>query len=230
MSWAIPRIWEGGDVWIIGGGPSITTQFNIPVNVVQDVMKGSIPISTYSPYMEAIHNKHIIGINVAYLLGNWVDIVFFGDNGFLKRHVEKLAHFPGLKISCSDEVDGYDWIKYIQKDKKHSHGISSNVQMVSWNRNSGSAAISVAVHAGAKRIVLLGFDMRIDRDRKQHWHNMYGKGKIPPEKFKNLPFHIHLRYFDSIAADAARMKVEIINASPDSAITQFRKVSVKDLL
>jgi hypothetical protein len=231
MNWIVPKIWQGGDVWIIGGGPSVIKQFNIPDKIAQDVVKGISQPSVYSPYMEAIHNKHVIGINVAYLIGTWVDMVFFGDDGFFKKHLVNLSKFPGLKVSCSPEVEGFDWVKYVQKDKKHSRGISSDMRMVSWNRNSGAAAISVAAHTGAKRIILLGFDMKLDETSKQHWHNLYGKGEIKDaRKIKNLPFAIHLRSFPAIVQDAKRMGIEIINASPTSAIKEFRKVAVKDLL
>jgi len=91
MKWSVPRMWEGGEVWILGGGPSLTKQFDIPDNVVQDVMKGISPPSVYSPYMEAIHNKHVIGINVAYLIGEWIDMCFFGDNKFFMPHQHRLA-------------------------------------------------------------------------------------------------------------------------------------------
>ena len=82
MNWQVPRMWEGGDVWIIGGGPSITKEFGIPDNIVQGVFKKELPLSAYSPYMSFLHDKHVIGVNVAYLLGDWVDMVFFGDKGF----------------------------------------------------------------------------------------------------------------------------------------------------
>jgi hypothetical protein len=72
MIWQVPRIWEGGDVWIIGGGPSITKEFNIPDEVVQSVLKKQSPLSVYSPYMSFLHDKHVIGINVAYMLGDWI--------------------------------------------------------------------------------------------------------------------------------------------------------------
>ena len=94
MTWRVPRIWEGGDVWILGGGPSVTKQFDIPEQVVQSVMDGTSPPSVYSPYMKALHDKHVIGINVAYLIGDWIDMVFFGDNKFLLKHLERLSEWP----------------------------------------------------------------------------------------------------------------------------------------
>lgn len=232
MVWQVPRMWEGGDVWIIGGGPSISKQFGIPDEVVNSVLKGTSPANVYSPYMNFLHDKHVIGINVAYLLGDWIDLVFFGDIGFFLKHQQGLAKFPGLRVSCHPQMDRYDWIKYTPRDTGHPRGISDNPKLASWNNNSGAAAISIAANAGAKRIILLGFDMKLDVDKKQHWHDLYGKGSVKrdPKKPTHFPFERHLRGFAEIAKDANRRKIEIINANPDSAIKEFRKFTIKELL
>lgn len=231
MMWEVPKMWEGGDVWILGGGPSVPKQFNIPNDVIQKVMSGILSPNVYSSYMESLHNKHVIGINVSYLIGNWIDMIFFGDNNFFLQHQKGLAEFPGLKVSCSPIVTKYNWVKYLERDAKVPRGITTNPQMISWNGNSGAAAISIAAHAGAKRIILLGFDMKLGPDQRQHWHDIYHRGQInTSEKTKKLPFDKHRRGFQFIAKDAKRLGIEIINASPDSAITEFPKVSVKDLL
>ena len=234
MIWQVPPIWEGGDVWIIGGGPSIPKQFGVPDEVIKSAIEGTSPASVYSPYMSYLHDKHVIGINVAYLLGDWLDMVFFGDIGFFLKHQSGLASFAGLKVSCHHSVEKYGWVKYTPRDTKHPRGISDNPKMVSWNSNSGSAAISIAANAGAKRIILLGFDMKLDGEKKQHWHDAYGRianrDKRDPRKPIHLPFDRHLRGFVEIAKDAQRRGIEIINANPDSAITQFRKFTIKELL
>jgi hypothetical protein len=223
-------MWEDGDVWIIGGGPSMTKQFGIPDKVVRSVLSGTSPASVYSPYMEGIHNKHVIGINVAYLIGNWIDMLFFGDNGFFARNMKQIALFPGMKVSCCSDVQHYDWVKYLAIDAI-GRGISENPKMVCWNNNSGAAAISVAANAGAKRIVLIGFDMKLDEKNFQHWHNYYGVGDDSSvRRMQRLPFGRHLRGFGPIAVDAKKRGIEILNASPDSVITEFKKCTVKELL
>jgi hypothetical protein len=232
MLWQVPKIWDGGEVWILGGGPSVTKEFNIPEKVVKDVGKGILPVSVYSPYLSSIHNKHIIGINVAFLIGDWIDIVFFGDTSFLLPNKEKLAMFPGLKVSCTPHAEKYSWVKYVARDPDHPHGLSPNPKMVGWNANSGAAAISLAIHLGAKRIILLGFDMNLDEKNHMHWHNLYGKNEVLENGVnrRKLPFVRHLTGFPVIARDAKRIGVTIINASPTSAINDFPKVSVKDLI
>lgn len=232
MIWQVPRMWEEADVWIIGGGPSVPKQFGIPEKVVKNVIEGSSPPSVYSSYMSFLHDKHVIGINVAYMLGEWIDLVFFGDSSFFEKHMQALAKFPGLKASCHPIVEKYPWVKFLPRNTKHPLGISSNPNCVSWNHNSGSAAISIAANSGAKRIFLLGFDMTLSTTARQHWHDVYKRGVINTEKSRKSvagSFSRHLHGFPQMAIDAKKLGIEIINVCPESTITQFKKVSLKDL-
>jgi len=226
--WQVPRIWEGEDVWIFGGGPSVPRQFDIPEKVINSVIKGANP-NIYSPYFEKLHTKHIIGINVAYLLGNWIDMIYFGDTHFFLTHKTGLSQHPAIKVSSYSGVQKFEWVKFVPFDRNHPRGISPNQNMVSWNKNSGSAAISLAAHTGAKRIILLGFDMKLS-GIDQHWHDVYHVKTNDPNRMRKLPFYRHMLGFPEIAKDARRMGIEILNASPDSAIVDFKKVSVKDIL
>lgn len=226
-NWTIPKMWQNRTVWILGGGPSVTRQFGVPEDIISQIEKGELPVSVISPYMADIHEEPVIGINMAFLIGDWIDMVFFGDPGFYRKPkvAERLSLFPGIKLACHQ---WYNDGKMRSKDiyaiarTKNKYGISDTPEKVAWNNNSGAAAISVAVHAGAKRIVLLGFDMH-SVETHSHWHNEYGKPKKPPYK-------THLAGFKEIAKDAEKMGVEIINANPDSAITFFPKMNVKDII
>jgi len=231
MSWVVPKMWEGEDVWIIGGGSSIIKQFDIPDKVFQSVWGGTSPPSAYSPYMEFLHDKHVIGTNCAFMLGDWIDMVLYGDKNFYARYCETLAQFPRLKITCFPHHIKQDWLKYIPMDKDHPRGITTNPVKISWNKNIGAAAINLAYHTGATRVFLLGFDMNLGNSSRQHWHNVYNRGPIvEPKRIKKLPFRRHLRYFPNIAYDAKELGLEIINVNPDSAIKQFPKCSLKQLI
>ena len=234
MSWKIPRIWEGGECWIIGGGQSMCKQFGIPHKIVQSVMKGESKPDVYSPYLSAIHKEHVIGINMSFQIGNWIDIMFFGDGSYFLNNKNQLAEFPGLKVCCDPKVKKYDWIKMVDRDLNKPRGLSSILGKVSWNGNSGAAAINFAVHLGCKKIMLLGFDMKLTEKNQQHWHNLYGRQSRlddpKDKKIRNLPFDKHLRGFPFILEDAKKLGVEIINVNPDSAIECFRKVNLSDVL
>lgn len=206
-------------------------QFGVPEETVQAVMTGRKMPSAYSPYLSPIHQKHVIGVNNAYRIGVWIDVVFFGDHGWYLVHRKLLAKFPGLKVSCHPRFHkrkDTEGIKYLAKDSEWKYGITKDPTKVSWNSNSGAAAISVAAHFGVKKIILLGFDMSLDSGDVSHWHGSHraggGKKQKPP------PFPRHLRGFEMIAKNAEERGIEIINASPNSAIVELPKVSVADLL
>ena len=223
--WKIPKIWQDEDVWILGGGPSVTKQFNIPEAVVGAVMNKELPLSVYSQYLHPIHNKHVIGVNIAYMIGTWMDMIFFGDKAFFLFHQHGLSAYPGIKVSSHPKTQGLEWVNYVPRERYHLTGLSPNPRTICWNANSGAAAIDVAVHAGAKRVLLLGMDMQVDEVGRQHWHDEYHTPKM-----KKQPFDTHLRAFPDIAKDAQAKGVEIINVSPDSAIHSFPKVTLKEVL
>lgn len=228
--WKVPKIWEEGDVWILGGGPSLPIQFGVPEKIINKVISGALPPNAYSPYMEAIHKKHVIGVNMSYKIGDWIDMVIFGDSGFFLKERVPLSQFPGLKVSCHSGYKNEPWIKYVGRDPRVK-GISANPGMVCWNGNTGAAAISIAANAGAKRIILVGFDMSIDGNRMQHWHNLYLKGPVNNDRRRRkLPFPRHLAGFPVIEEDAKARGIEIINASPVSTISCFPKKTVKEIL
>lgn len=228
--WEIPKIWDGGDVWILGGGPSVFKQFDIPEEVVKSVMDKTSTPDILSSYMKVIHTKHIIGINVAYLLGNWIDIIFFGDKKFILMHIDGVSKHKGIKVSSSEYCKRYKGIRYVAVDTKHRAGISVERGKVSWNQNSGAASISLAVQAGAKRIFLLGFDMKLNGDNRSHWHNVYPKIERKSKNIAGNPYPKHLKGFPAIKIDADRLGVKIYNVNPDSAITEFEKITLKDAL
>jgi hypothetical protein len=228
MNWSVPRIWEGGDVWILGGGPSLPKQFEIPQEVIDGVISKALPLSAYSTYMESIHKKHIIGINMAYKIGNWIDMMFFGDTNYFIKNKDDIFLFPGLKVSCTPSTIRYEWVKTLNREMPKPYGISTKPNSVSWNTNSGAASISVAVNAGAKRIFLLGFDMKLDGNI-QHWHSLYNEKALPKNKVR-LPFDRHLKSFPTIANDAKNLGIQIYNICPNSAINNFPKITLQEAL
>jgi hypothetical protein len=109
-------------------------------------------------------------------------------------------------------------------------GITNRKDRVSWNKNSGASAINLAYHMGVKRIFLLGFDMKRAPDNiAEHWHSVYREQK-ESRKVPHLPYKKHLPSFGPISNDAQRLGLEIINVGKDSAITQFKKVTLEEAL
>jgi len=229
----IPNMWEGGECWIIGGGPSMPRQFGVPEDIINTVQNGESSLEAYSPYLSAIHGRHVIAVNMAFRLGRWVDIMLYGDGKFYWDNWQDLLHFPNQKYTCNPNTapgkPGVYNVKYVARDGGHPMGITKKKDMVSWNKHTGGAAINVAYHLGVKRILLLGFDMKLAENGKQHWHGLYASAKNP-RPTRALPFSRHLPSFKYISQDAKRLGLEILNVSPDSAILELKKVELKDVL
>ena len=225
MPWAAPRMWDGGRCLIIGGGPSMPGQFGVPDDVVARVRSGELGPEAYSPFMAPIHGEHVIGVNNAYEIGTWIDVCLFGDCAWYLAHRERLARWPNLKVGCCFGCPDYldpDGIKYLPRDRVKKIGIGTNPSKLSWGYNSGTAAINLASHFGVKQIILLGFDMSHQDLQATHWHKGHGH---PRKSYKRF-----LRGFPAIAADAATLGIEILNTSPESPISQFRKVHLREVL
>ena len=90
-------------------------------------------------------------------------------------------------------------------------------------RNSGFQALQMAVWMGASRILLLGFDMKI-KDGRAHWH------KEHPLPTPGNVFGSMIAAFNGIAPELKRRGVEVINCTPDSALTVFPYKSVDEAL
>lgn len=237
MAWKAPTMWQGAECVIIGGGSSMPYQFGIPEEIVRAVIDKKEAPSAYTPYMEKVlQGKFVIAVNNAFLLGRFIDVLLFGDNAWFLSWKKEVLGWYGLVVTCANDFAGVmedeaPGIKYLPRDTHKPQGISDNPSALSWNGNSGAAAINLAVHFGVRKIVLLGFDMSLDENGKSHWHNAHHPMEMPVTKIKKPPpFHRHLRGFPKIAEDAKHRGVEIINCSPNSMLDVFPKRSLKEAL
>lgn len=100
-------------------------------------------------------------------------------------------------------------------------GISKHPNTIREGGNSGYQACGLALLFGVSRIVLLGFDMQFTRGRR-HWH---------PDHERNNPvaksFHSWRKNFQELAGVS---RVPIVNATRETAMTCFRRVTLEDAL
>ncbi len=194
----IPRIWEDEDVFIIGGGPSLA-EMNL----------------------DPIHDRCVIGVNQAFELGSWIDILFFVDQRFLDWNREAIREFPNMKLAALGSKRSDSGVKLIERSRKQT-GISEKADSICYNSNGGAAAINLAVHLGAKRIFLLGFDMKTTSGK----HNWHDKHQVKPKD--DIYSTRFLVAFTDIRKDAEKLGIEIINLTPGSALDDFPKGSLED--
>jgi hypothetical protein len=236
MIWKVPKMWDGGKCWIIGGGLSMPYQFKVPPEIIHDVCLGKLTLASYSPFMEPIHGAHVIGVNNAYQIGEWIDILFFGDGSWYLAHRRKLAGWPGIRVTCTPRFgnrpkEAMEGVKYVRKNRGKTKGLTFDMSKISWNGNSGASAINLAVLLGAKTICLLGFDMNTYYGERlktkipfTHHHGNHGKAVRKP------PYKRQLMGFPIISKDAEKMGVAIYNVNHKSAIQDFPKISLAEAL
>ena len=95
---------------------------------------------------------------------------------------------------------------------------------VGWGGNSGFHALNLAVQLGAAKIILVGYDMRLDHG--VHWHG--------PHKGLNNPHPTNVerwrRVVDAAAEVIAALGIKAINASPISALENYPKMTLEAAL
>lgn len=103
-------------------------------------------------------------------------------------------------------------------------GISTRPGTIRQGGNSGFQAVSLALHFGAARVILLGFDMQFTGG-KTHWHGDHRSSRLGNPVQKRLVFW--LQRFEEMAKQAT---VPIVNATRQSALTCFPRVDLTEAL
>jgi hypothetical protein len=198
------KIFTGETVFIYGGGPSLP-----------NIVKGR-------------NIKHpVIGINHAILLGVRIDICFFGDSRFYWAMKDEFIKHNIIKISCdrrsskiSDTAIPDSDTSIIKIPYSNGHGVHIQKDKINFNSSSGGATTDLAIHLGASRIVLVGFDM--------HWVD--GKSNWHPHVLQktNKPYTNFIKPFEALARDAKYHNVEILNATPNSLLPYFKFTNFED--
>jgi hypothetical protein len=223
-------MWEGGEAWIIGGGASMPRIFGVPGNIISDVQEGRVPYKVYADYLKPLYDKNVIATNTAFKLGSWISVLYYCDKQFWLANRDSLAEFHNLKVTDVGNMpprfeEEHHNIKKMKRD--NAAGICEDPGMIKWNRNAGGGAINLAYHFGVRRILLLGYDMKADRNGKTHWHTGEPNYKHPTPDRTFVRF---LKMYPFIKRDADRLGLEILNVTDNSALDVFPKVKLKDIL
>lgn len=206
---ALMKKLKGKTVFIIGGGPSAN---NVDFNLLQ--------------------SETVVCVNDAYrdfpdaAMIYWLDSVWAAEN-----HDTLMLHDCKLKFTAkrhsrvrpNKEDPTSDGGYCLQQTGDFGYDPDVNCLM---GNNSGVHALNIVVNMKPKRVVLIGYDMR-RVDRVSHYHKQrrpYVGDDIYSTKF--VP---------SMEALAKGMKehqckVEIINATPDSAVRCFKFGDYTDFL
>lgn len=202
-------MWDGETVAILASGPSMN----------RDVPR-MLPACVRT-----------IAINRTIELAPDADMFFAADWTVWKGSAElpalkaTLARFKGMKVAVFAGGNKARASQMPPDDVfmlKHTgtSGFDDDPSCIRTGENSGYMAMHIAAHAGARRLLLFGFDMR-----PGHWHGRYPKG------FYNTAAEQYGRWiklFATLAPELAKRGVEVFNCTPGSALEVFPFLALDD--
>lgn len=168
---------------------------------------------------------HTIAVNNTCGRAWWADCAYFGDYLALREYVPKLrppaGSFEG-EWWTQDKAGAERWsLQLVASGNRPGLG----TERVHLNGNSGAQAVNLATLFGARRVLLLGFDMKAGPGGQKHWF-----GSHPVPLVQDLLFDEWIHKFEAIAKDAIAMGVEIVNCTPGSALPWFRMGNIEEEL
>lgn len=186
----VQRLWPGELFVCVGSGPSLTAA---------DIgfCRGK---------------ARVVVVNDGYRLAPWADVLWACDGKWWEHH-QGVPSFTGLKFSLDKKAERWPGVQALQR--LGSHGLSLDPSGVTTGGNSGMQAIGAAVHLGASRIVLLGYDMQT-AGKKTHWF-----GKHPPALERLSPYDSFMSAFATMVQPLKKAGIEVINCSRSTSLAAF---------
>lgn len=170
-----------------------------------------------------------MAVNDAYKLLPFADALYACDGRWWDLH-KGCPDFVGEKWSSHDET----FNKKIERARRYGLKLirgergdrfSFDRSYIRYAGNSGFQAVNLVMHFGARLIILVGFDMRLV-DGKQHFFGSHPGSMLPIRE--DIVMNWRRRF--SEAAKHLPHGIEIINATPGSALDCFPQMSLLEAL
>ena len=151
----------------------------------------------------------MLAVNSSYTIAPWVDIVFAMDYLFwCKKFYDVKAMCPDAFL-CTTTRQPVKGVEFFAVENPG---------------NSGAGAISLAVHLGATKVILLGYDCQYGEKGKRHFF-----GNHPPGMNGNAG-SVHT-WPDQFRSLSRRLKgCKIVNSTPTTALKVWPCVPLEDAL
>lgn len=199
---SVPKLWPGSTIVCIGGGQSL---------VAEDV--------------DVCRGQHVIAVNDAYRLAPWADVLYAADAKWWKWQYrdrpDEINAYTGLRYSLNPDATKYPNVQVLKRTG--SAGLELRAWGLRTGENGGYQAINLAVHLGAVRVLLLGYDMQITGGQ-QHWFGKHDSSPSPS------PYSMFRKKFDTLPEPLRVAGVTVINCSRETALTTFPRQSIREAL
>lgn len=189
--------------------------------------------------LSGLRGRPVIVVNDNYVRCPWAPILYFCDWKWWRWHEDRPAFkaFAGLKVTLDTRVVERDpTIKWLRNADSGAYGddgrngLSLELGSVKTGRNSGYQAMNLAIQLGAKRLVLIGYDMKLGPNGEEHWFGQHKdlEGRAVPTTagcVSRWPAN-----FATMVPQLEALGVEVVNASPETAIDCFPRADLADCL
>jgi hypothetical protein len=197
----VPVLCPGGTAVCLATGPSL----------VQDDVDACRGKST------------VIAVNDAWRLAPWADALHASDAAWWRMY-QGVPAFAGLKFCLEPAAATWPGVQVLRNTG--TDGLeTTDPTGVRTGRNSGAAALNLAVQFGATRILLLGYDM--DAPDESHSHFF---GAHPLGLRGGSPYALFREMFATMVAPLQALGVEVINCSRQTALTCFPRMPLAEAL
>jgi len=220
----VPRLWPGETVVCLGGGSSLTA--------------ADAAFCRDKAHVIAVKEAGCCRIPGHVAPAPWADVLYAADEKYW-RFVKGAPEFAGLKYSIQQdafearlknrlptdwELGGWAmaWPDVQVLLDAGEDGLELDPTGLKTGNNSGYQAINLAVHLGAAKIVLLGFDMWRDPSGHQNWFG-------PHPTHLESQFALFLHKFQSIVEPLKAAGVTVLNASRFTILNTFPRVVLEDV-
>ena len=193
---SVKPLWLDENVYIIGGGPSLKG-FN----------------------WSSLAGKKTIAINRAVQFWPKADAMYWTDSRVYQWYKSDIDAFQGLKYTLKRGINYSGKVNVLKKGVKF--GLEAARNSLAHGNNSGYAAINLAVHLGAKRIILLGYDMG-NNGAVSHFHDGYPVNQTSEHVYNNQ----FIPGFNILRELLFAKGIECYNASLNSKLDVFPKIDL----
>lgn len=194
--------WEGETLVIVASGPSAK---DVPLHLAQGKAK-------------------VIVINSSWKLAPWADMLFACDHKWWLM-TKGWQDFAGLKVTIDKGASKKYDLHYVHCLKGDDRIQLEPKGVVGWGGNSGFHCLNLAIQFKAKRVLLVGYDMRVDKG--VHWHGNHPNGMHNPTIGTVSRWR---RAVDGAARVAKSEGVEVLNCSPISELQSYPKVDFAEAI
>jgi hypothetical protein len=161
-----------------------------------------------------------IAVADAWRIAPKADALYATDQKWWMHH-KGVPEFQGVKIGYQGPGPaGIIWLSGSGRE-----GYDERLGFIRHQWNSGGSSIHLAAQLGARRIVLIGFDFRVI-DGRRHF---FGEHPREIESISQSRYDSWAELMSELARELERRKVEVLNATPGSALKTWPFVDLEKI-